>query len=104
MAGWKSGPSGVIIRQNNSNRECLGTYSVDWSILIVRPVGDLSPCGAHLCLGYCDIVSIDTATTQRATEPAEPNSLNAPPLTILLGFVNGTGRALLAGPLAPASG
>jgi len=52
VVGWKSGPSGVIIRQNNSSRECLGAYSVDWSILIVRPVGDLSPCGAHLCLGW----------------------------------------------------
>lgn len=44
----------------------------------------------------CDIVSIDTATTQRAAEPAEPNSLNVPLLTILLGYVDGTGRALLA--------
>lgn len=66
--GWNSGPVGVI-RRHNSNRGCLGTYSVDCSTLIsgrlitCRRVALALPRTSSDQQQCCGIVSIDTATT-----------------------------------------
>lgn len=106
LCGRRSGPLGVIRRRNSQPRMPSERTRSIARHLIVRPVGDLLPRGAHFCLGQaaparcCGIVSIKPAIAQPPAGPAEPTSSNAPLLAILSGCFNETGRGA-RGTVAP---